>query len=147
MGKRRWKHPTSRGRHPLYSAWKNMIYRCTDVKRNRWQYYGGRGVTVCDRWLNDYDAFCDDVGPHPGKGMSLDRYPNKDGNYEPGNVRWATAAQQNRNSHRAKLTADMITAAKAMRRIGYTYQSIADMMGVNVTSAHRAINELTWTKD
>jgi hypothetical protein len=69
-----------------------MIRRCTDPTHVAWDLYGGRGIKVCDRWLNSFDDYYKDVGDAP-PGTSLDRIDN-DGNYEPGNVRWATQSEQ-----------------------------------------------------
>lgn len=80
-----------------YRIWVNMRYRCYDEGYILFKNYGGRGITVCDRWLNSFDNFLSDVGMRPSKNHSLDRYPNNDGNYEPGNVRWATNDEQSRN--------------------------------------------------
>lgn len=71
-----------------YKAWAGMIGRCTNPKNDKWARYGGRGITVCDRW-RDYGAFLSDMGERP-KGMTVDRWPDNDGNYELGNCRWAT---------------------------------------------------------
>ena len=80
-----------------YWSWAMMIQRCTNPRASGYaEWYGGRGVTVCDRWLNDYAAFLADMGERPA-GTELDRYPNNNGNYEPGNVRWATEAEQAAN--------------------------------------------------
>lgn len=79
---------------PTWISWKCMIDRCT----SRNPYYGGRGVTVCDRWRS-FDSFFEDMGERPDR-MTLDRI-DPDGNYEPSNCRWATAAQQRAN-HRRK---------------------------------------------
>jgi hypothetical protein len=83
-----------------YRAWWNMIRRCerrAQTTARDWRRYGGRGICVCDRWRNSFEAFLADVGPRPGPGYSLDRIENN-GNYEPGNVRWTTAKEQARNS-------------------------------------------------
>ena len=88
---------------PEYCAWAAMIQRCTNPKYKGWKNYGGRGIIVCERWMNDFIDFLADVGYRPSSRHSLDRYPNNNGNYEPGNVRWATRPQQNRNSRSNKL--------------------------------------------
>ncbi len=83
--------------HPLYSIWWSMHVRCYNPNNKRWHRYGGRGIKVCERW-NVFENFVADVPPRPSKQHSLDRYPNKDGNYEPGNVRWATRREQGNNT-------------------------------------------------
>lgn len=72
-----------------------MLTRVRNPRRKDWPLYGGRGVTVVPRWF-DFDNFLKDMGERP-EGKTLDRYPNKDGNYEPGNCRWATPLEQVQN--------------------------------------------------
>lgn len=85
-----------------YSIYSSIKERCFNVNHIHYKDYGGRGITMCEEWRNDYAAFLRDVGPRP-QGMTLDRYPNNDGNYEPGNVRWATELEQARNKRNNRL--------------------------------------------
>lgn len=78
-----------------------MVQRCTNPKNQQWPNYGGRGISVCERWRRDYAAFAADMGPRPD-GHSLERIDN-DGNYEPGNCRWATALDQSRNQRKVRI--------------------------------------------
>jgi len=78
-----------------YRIWSGMIKRCTNEKCKAYKNYGGRGIRVCERWLK-FENFLADMGERP-EGKTLDRYPNNDGNYEPGNCRWATPKEQNNN--------------------------------------------------
>ena len=75
-----------------------MKARCANPNHPKYANYGGRGITVCDRWM-DFVEFWQDVGDRPGPEYSLDRI-NNDGDYEPGNVRWATAREQQNNQAR-----------------------------------------------
>lgn len=79
-----------------YVAWANMRARCTRPVHRDWHNYGSRGITVCASWLTSFAAFIEHIGPKPSPELSLDRIDN-DGHYEPGNVRWATNAQQQAN--------------------------------------------------
>lgn len=83
-------------KHPLYVTWSNMIARCTKKYSARYSNYGGRGITVCDRWQESFANFLEDVGEKPDENHTLDRIDNN-GNYEPSNVRWATLEQQAAN--------------------------------------------------
>lgn len=80
---------------PTYRTWMGMLQRCNTPGHNSYPRYGGRGIGVCERWMT-FANFLEDMGPRP-KGKTIDRWPNKDGNYEPGNCRWATNAEQNSN--------------------------------------------------
>ncbi|CAB4141726.1 hypothetical protein UFOVP424_23 [uncultured Caudovirales phage] len=79
-----------------YNIWKKIKYRCFNPKCISYNRYGGRGIKICDEWKNDFISFFNYVGKRPTKNHSIDRI-NNDGNYEPGNVRWATAKEQANN--------------------------------------------------
>ena len=80
-----------------YKAWVAMIGRCHSNSHHDYKDWGGRGISVHPAWRADFLEFYREVGPRPSPQHSIDRYPNNEGNYEPGNVRWATPKQQSTN--------------------------------------------------
>jgi hypothetical protein len=86
-------------RTPEYTIWCLMRRRCLDAKCPEYKRYGGRGIQVCSDWLgpSGFASFVAHIGPRPTRKHSIDRFPNNDGNYEPGNVRWATPIEQANN--------------------------------------------------
>jgi hypothetical protein len=97
---------------PEYKVWQQLRDRCCNVNSQRYNRYGGRGITFCDRWKS-FDAFLKDMGTRPGPSYSIDRIDN-DGHYCPTNCRWATRAEQNRNrSDNVKLSLGGLTLTQA----------------------------------
>lgn len=99
---------------PEYTIWRQLKQRCSNPKDRAFKNYGGRGIHVCAKWRTSFTAFLADVGPRPDPKLTLDRI-NNDGNYEPGNVRWATRSQQMLNtrlSREDRVRLGQINAAK-----------------------------------
>ena len=120
--------------HPLYMTWVNMRRRCRDESYHAYSRYGGKGVTVCERW-HTFANFVEDMGPKP-EGATLDRIDGS-GNYEPGNCRWATRETQNRNRNNVK-------------RYDYDGRSLtipewAEVMGLTQGQLHDRINRYGWS--
>ena len=85
----------------VFRAWRTMKDRCHNPKTKEFKYYGDRGIAVCEEWRTNFPAFYKHIGDPPSREYSIDRIDN-DGNYEPGNVRWATRSEQMRNRRRFK---------------------------------------------
>jgi hypothetical protein len=116
-------------KHPLYATWNGILDRCNDPKHPSYASYGGRGIAVCERWRDPW-LFAEDIereiGPRPegrhSNGWplySLDRWPDNDGNYEPGNVRWGTQSEQALNQRKVSaMTLELVAAAAKLAELG-----------------------------
>jgi hypothetical protein len=128
---------------PEYTSWKSMMDRCTLSSHTAFHNYGGRGIRVCERWKK-FENFLADLGSRP-PACSLDRYPNKDGNYEPQNVRWATREQQGinrRTSHVVEYNGEQLTVRHIADRFGHAWHYTYKKLFLEGLSLDAAIIEL-----
>jgi hypothetical protein len=117
---------------PTYLSWQNAKGRCFNPRNKRYPDYGGRGITMCQRWRDSFEAFLEDMGERPA-GTSIDRYPDNDGNYEPGNCRWARKGQQNGNVRgRTRVAHDGQT---------YSIKEFAALMNVDFANLYYRIHK------
>lgn len=124
INKPQLKHGLSKS--PEYRSWINMKTRCYDASTPYYPGWGGRGIRVCDRWLNSFPSFLEDVGKRPSKRHSLDRI-DVNGNYAPDNVRWAVPETQGRNKrdhHFVEVDGHEITLAEAADRAPVPYNTV-----------------------
>lgn len=120
---------TQNGGHgtPEYTSWKDMKRRCYNPRARYYHIYGGRGITICDRWRTSFVNFLADMGPKPFPEASIDRIDN-DGNYEPGNCRWATKLEQSHNSRKVRnitYNGETHCLREWARRIGITKRTLS----------------------
>jgi hypothetical protein len=115
-------------RTPEYAAWIGIRNRCYNPNIDSYPNYGGRGISVCERWINSFENFYSDMGPRPSEGHSIDRM-DANGNYEPSNCRWATLTEQNRNLRRNhRITVGGVTLCVA---------AWAERTGISAGTIHR----------
>lgn len=130
-------HARRHNKTPTYRTWANMLDRCRNHNNSDFFYYGGRGIKVCDRWKNSFENFLEDMGERP-KRTSIDRIDNN-GNYEPGNCRWATKKEQNNNQRsNINLTFNGKTQTTAQW---------ADELGMNSGTVRYRVNKLGWSAE
>jgi hypothetical protein len=115
---------------PEYKTWVGMKHRCINPNSTSYENYGGRGIKVCDRWINSFTLFLQDLGTKPD-GMSLERIGNS-GNYEPSNCCWATKTEQNYNRRQSRPS---ITGYK-----GVSYYKGKHKYGAYINYNHKLIH-------
>jgi hypothetical protein len=128
----------------ILKAWENMRNRCLKKENPSFHRYGGRGIKICDRWLNSFENFYADMGDRP-EGMEIDRR-NNDGNYEPDNCRWATPRENTRNSTTAKLNTEAVKVIKyALKYMNITPKRLAEIHGISVNTIYGISSGTIWT--
>ena len=129
---------------PTFQLWCSMRRRCNSPTDIHYYLYGGRGIAVCDRWLgkDGFANFLADMGEKPD-GMTLDRIDG-DGNYEPGNCRWATRQEQARNRRGAKLSREDVGVIRAAIALGRGTREIAAEWGVHYSTVARIKTGSLW---
>lgn len=113
-----------------YKIWVGIRRRCLDASDALFPYYGGRGIAMCERWRDSFEAFLSDVGRRPSRAHSIDRIDNN-GPYEPGNVRWATRTQQGRNRRnnlRATIDGETRLVIEWCEALGLNYKRVHNRM-------------------
>jgi hypothetical protein len=120
-------------RTPAYKAWQSIKERCFNERCPFYDRYGGRGITMHPGWRDDPVAFCHYMGPRPSARHSIDRIDNN-GQYAPGNIRWATYEEQNRNRRCSKLDEWDVKLIRHWLKKGYRHVDIAQAF--DVTSSH-----------
>jgi hypothetical protein len=133
-------HGASRTR--LYRIWTHVLSRCRNPNVPQFHNYGGRGVSICKEWENSFEAFAAYIGNPPSRAHSIDRFPDMNGNYEPGNVRWATAQQQARNRRgivAVNFEGRSICLAEAAEIVGISYGTVYCRIFRHGWTAERAL--------
>lgn len=127
-------------KHPVYQVWCALKSRCLNPGNACYSHYGERGISVCGKWKESFEAFYADVGDRPSPMHTIERI-NNDGNYEPGNCRWATRAEQNENTRQTRLLShngETLSVGKWARKTGIQRKTITsriDRLGWSVGRA------------
>lgn len=127
----------------MHRLWIQINYRCHNHTNKDWPRYGGRGIAVCERWRNSFDAFLEDMGPRPSPAHSIDREDNSKG-YEPGNCRWATDIEQARNKRTTVLNEVAVALMRHMAARGARQDDLAHAFGAHKATIRDAVERITW---
>lgn len=131
--KHRHSNPLNGKPSGAYQSWGQMKSRCLNPRHHAFSGYGGRGIAICERWLNSFEYFLEDMGERPG-GLSLERIDN-DGNYEPGNCKWATMLEQGNNRKTNQFL--------MWNGIRYTQSQLSRMVGISHGAFVKRLRRMT----
>ena len=127
---------------PTFVVWLGAKARCFNKSNKDWASYGGRGISMCERWASSFSDFLTDMGEAPA-GLTLERLDGNRG-YEPGNCVWATREAQAQNTRRCRVTPEIVRAIRQDAKNGLTGSAIARNMGLNVTTVCRIVRGKSW---
>ena len=136
-------YATNKHRSPTYRSWACMKQRCSNPDHPRYKDWGGRGISFCERWFT-FENFLADMGARP-EGTSLDRWPNNDGNYEPGNCRWATVDEQAETRRPQRMSKRNTSGVKGVSRQGNRWKAYVWEHGTRVHLGYFPTLELAAT--
>jgi len=125
-----------------YRAWRSMRSRCATSSNASFRLYGGRGIAVCERWMS-FENFFADMGKKPSRRHSLDRI-DSNGNYEPGNCRWATSAAQQQNRRDSRLCAASVFIMRHLARRSVRIGDLAHAFGISHQAASDVVSGRRW---
>lgn len=135
--------------HPLYGVWQDIKKRCYNPKCRSYPDWGGRGIGICDQWRVSFSAFVADAPPLPEgpPGFWSIHRINNHGNYEPGNIAWATPTEQNRNKRNVKLTIERAREIRALHAQGARQADLAQQFGVARRTISDVLRNKLWNDD
>jgi hypothetical protein len=126
---------------PTYQIWKGIKNRCLNQNDMDYHHYGGRGITLCDRWATSFEAFLEEMGARPAN-HSIDRI-DVNGNYEPSNCQWATQSTQVRNRRNAKLSIRDVELIRSLAGLA-SHNALAKQFGVAKSMIYSILRGKTW---
>jgi predicted XRE-type DNA-binding protein len=132
---------------PEYMTWRSMINRCTNPEHKNYKHYGGRGIKICHRWRTSFINFYSDMGSKPFDSAQIDRIDN-DGDYEPGNCRWVSCAENNRKSSRIVLSLKIAREIRnKIKSNNISQRQIATEYGTDQSTVSRIITNRIWREN
>lgn len=129
---------------PEYLSWRNMKTRCLNKNSEKYSRYGGRGIKICKRWIDSFDAFLDDMGEKPFDGAQIDRI-DSNGNYEPSNCRWTNQTINSRNRDFCKMSEEKVLKMRSLHKNKKIKQKdLANIFKISESQVSCIIRKTQW---